>query len=67
MQEKKNNRLRYIYNTLKYNFFHEIHNQATKCILHIIQIVDILSVLFRGINDIVYKNDCNDEQRYRNV
>ena len=49
------------------HLYYNIHNQATKCILHIIQIVDILSVLFRGINDIVYKNDCNDEQRYRNV
>ena len=33
----------------------------------IILIVDIISVLFRGINAIVYKNDCDDEQRYRNV
>ena len=32
-----------------------------------IRIDDILSVLYRDINDIVYKNDCNYEQRYRNV
>ena len=49
------------------NLYYCIHNQATKWILHIIRIVDIHSVMFRGITEIVYKNDCNDEQRYLNV
>ena len=33
----------------------------------VIRIDDILSVLYRDINDVVHKNDCNYEQRYRNV